>query len=696
MTASGHGSGRRTSDTSGLTTVRAGRLGRWTLAVLLASGVLGVVPAGATVSFDRTDVALSAAPDSVAIGDLDGRHGKDIAVALTAPGSVGVMLNNGDGTFAPMQEYSAGPRCAKLAVDITLGDVTQPAPGDRLQPDGKLDAYVACAPYVVRLTGDGAGGLTNPEAFDLGVQQYLGSATLDMLTLMRRPDGNPVPLLVLQHAVGSFGRQLCISYELAPDQLVCSATPVQGPLAAGDINGSAAGIPPDEIVTSEGGAKMGIFGFGAQLPLSWSDSTRDVPGDAMGQPGLESAAVGDLDADHDLDVLAGQPVNSLAARADSIHYFRWDPGGSGGLEQVAHTLPSTPGVDAVAIADVDGDGCNDVLAAGMYGTGMVHLGDGAGGFDGGRDLPQLGYGDAATATRVTMAVDDLTGDGQPEIVIADARASALMIYRNGSSRSGAACARTPPTAVGDLATVPHDAGPTAIDVLANDANPAGGAISIIGIGDPQHGSAAIAGGEVTYRPDAGYCNHPGAERDTFSYTLEGGSQATVMVVVECAAGVSPAPVPAAPSPAQPLDRACDKPGLTPFLVGTAGDDVLVGTAGRDVLNGRGGDDCLFGRSGDDRLSGGNGADVLRGSNGADRLNGGPGADRIDGANGSDTVLPGAGKDRITAGAGNDVISARDGTRDTIDCGAGRDRVTSADRNDAVSRNCEHVRRSGRR
>ena len=73
----------------------------------------------------------------------------------------------------------------------------------------------------------------------------------------------------------------------------------------------------------------------------------------------------------------------------------------------------------MAIADVDGDGCNDVVAAGIYGTGMVHLGNGAGGFDGGQDLPQLGYQNPATATRVTMAVGDLTGDGNPEIVIAD-------------------------------------------------------------------------------------------------------------------------------------------------------------------------------------------------------------------------------------------------------------------------------------
>ena len=135
--------------------------------------------------------------------------------------------------------------------------------------------------------------------------------------------------------------------------------------------------------------------------------------------GLESAAFGDLDDDHDLDVLVGQTVNSTSARVNSIHYFKWDPAGSGGLDPVATPLPSTPGVDAVAVADVDGDACNDVVAAGTYGTGMVHLGDGAGNLDGGRDLPQLGYLDPATATRVTMAVDDLTGDGLPDVVIAD-------------------------------------------------------------------------------------------------------------------------------------------------------------------------------------------------------------------------------------------------------------------------------------
>ena len=228
---------------------------------------------------------------------------------------------------------------------------------------------------------------------------------------MRRPDGNPAPLLVIQHANGSSGRNLCISYDLDGEALICNPTPAGGPLAVGDINGSVAGVPPDEIFTGVAGGKLGIFGFVPGLPLNWDNvSERTVPG------GFESLALGDLDGDGDRDVLAGQFVNSLNARVDSIHSFTW---GASGLAQIAQPLPSVPALDAVAIADVDCDGRNDVVGAGGYGRGAVHRGLGGGSFDAGQELPQLGYGNAAESTRVTLAVGDLTGDGRPEIVIAD-------------------------------------------------------------------------------------------------------------------------------------------------------------------------------------------------------------------------------------------------------------------------------------
>lgn len=570
---------------------------------MLFGASLGGVPAAhGSVGFDRADVAMPAAPESVAIGDLDGRKGKDLVVALPSPGSVGVMLNKGDGTFGSLVSHSAGPQCAGLAVDVTLGDVTQPAPGNRLQPDGKLDAYVACAPNVVRLTGDGAGALNNPEPFNLGVQQYLGSGTLDRLALMRRPDGSPVPLLVFQHAVGSFGRQLCTSYELDPGQLVCSSTPIQGPLAVGDINGTAPGVPPDEIVTSEGADKMGVFGFAAQFPLMWSDSTRTVPGDPMGEPGLESATIGDIDKDPNLDILVGQPVNSVSARVQSLHYFRW---GATELEQVPRTLPSTPGVDAVAIADVDSDTCNDIVVAGTYGTGMVHLGDGAGVFDGGQDLPQLGYLNPATATRTTMAVDDLTGDGHPEVVIADAGNAAVMIFRNTSTSAGAACL---------VAPVPSPS----------------------------------ATASPTPSPTSGATPSP---------------TPTVPVVVDCTnPGTAPFLI------GTPGDDVLIGTAGRDVLSGRGGDDCVFGRSGDDRLSGGTGADRILGSTGDDRVNGDAGDDRLDGASGDDAILPGAGKDKVTGGAGTDTVSARDGaRDTVDCGSGRDKVTADRSDKVSADC-----------------------------
>ena len=77
---------------------------------------------------------------------------------------------------------------------------------------------------------------------------------------------------------------------------------------------------------------------------------------------------------------------------------------------------------------------------------------------------------------------------------------------------------------------------TAIDVLANDTDPDGGPKTIGSAGDPANGTVVITGGGtgLTYQPDPNYCNSPpGGTPDTFTYTLNGGSTATVSVTVTC-------------------------------------------------------------------------------------------------------------------------------------------------------------------
>ncbi len=60
--------------------------------------------------------AAGVGPTSVAIGDLDGVNGPDLAVANRDSDDVSVLLNQGDGIFAPAVAYAAGNFPASVAI----------------------------------------------------------------------------------------------------------------------------------------------------------------------------------------------------------------------------------------------------------------------------------------------------------------------------------------------------------------------------------------------------------------------------------------------------------------------------------------------------------------------------------------------------------------------------------------------------
>jgi alpha-tubulin suppressor-like RCC1 family protein len=104
------------------------------------------------------------------------------------------------------------------------------------------------------------------------------------------------------------------------------------------------------------------------------------------------------------------------------------------------------------------------------------------------------------------------------------------------------CVDDPPVAVSDSTSLAEDSPATAVAVLANDTDIDGGPKTIQSAVQPAHGAVSITGGGtgLTYAPTANYCNEPpGTTPDTFSYTLNGGSTATVSVTVTC---VDDAPV----------------------------------------------------------------------------------------------------------------------------------------------------------
>src|SRR5262249_44825427 len=94
------------------------------------------------------------------------------------------------------------------------------------------------------------------------------------------------------------------------------------------------------------------------------------------------------------------------------------------------------------------------------------------------------------------------------------------------------CVHDPPVAVNDSATVTEDAASAPIPVLANDTDAENDAKTISSATDPAHGTVILSGGTagarttLGYQPDADYCG-----ADSFGYTINGGSTATVSVTV---------------------------------------------------------------------------------------------------------------------------------------------------------------------
>jgi len=87
----------------------------------------------------------------------------------------------------------------------------------------------------------------------------------------------------------------------------------------------------------------------------------------------------------------------------------------------------------------------------------------------------------------------------------------------------------PPVAYDDAAVTKEDT-PVTIDVLANDRDIDGDALTIASVSSPAHGTATILGDEIRYTPDSGY-----AGSDSFTYTVSDGhggtDTATVSVTI---------------------------------------------------------------------------------------------------------------------------------------------------------------------
>lgn len=239
--------------------------GNLDLAVACTPNGVGVLFGDGTGGFGQAQFyQLEAFPIAIAMGDFNSDGSPDLVIAGSMPGGAGiveVLLNNGDGTFTPLDPVPAGLAGQAIAVAD-------------LDNNGTLDAAVADSGgnQVLVLLGDGQGHLMLPQTYPAGnfpagiaIGQLTNSGHLD-LVVTNQNDSTVSVLLGNGH--GTFQPQPPAPAGQAPVGIAIAPFTISGHAdlivaSSGDntarlLPGNGTGSFPTQLSFSTGGAPMGL------------------------------------------------------------------------------------------------------------------------------------------------------------------------------------------------------------------------------------------------------------------------------------------------------------------------------------------------------------------------------------------------------------------------------------------------------
>ena len=332
--------------------------------------------------------------NAVAIADFNGDGVPDLVVANYASstdGSVNVLLGNGDGTFQPEPAISVGPRPVYVAVADLTGD-------------GKQDIVVASERYgsgtVSVLMGNGDGTFQpentifiGPNPISLAVADLNGDGEPDIVVANRtEPAGSPYGYadntigVLMGNGDGTFQPEKTFSVGNSP-----------GALAVAELTGD--GVP-DIVAANSGSDTVSVL-------MGNGDGTFQTSRTITLGSRPSAIAVADLNGDEKPDLVAAYSGEYGNGNTVSVLLGNGD-----GTFQPPRTLGVGAGPDAIAVADLNGDGKRDLVVANSSdNTVSVLLGNGDGTF-----RAQVATDTGPNPTSLSIA--DLNGDSRPDLIVA--------------------------------------------------------------------------------------------------------------------------------------------------------------------------------------------------------------------------------------------------------------------------------------